>query len=86
MWKDVPFSADSGLMSVVIPCTGTPYGEDRGVAGVRLMDEEPVSPYLPADVISVDQLDSCSILCGKSSPSVSCCFCSGSCQDIGSGD
>lgn len=22
MWKDVPFSADSGLMSVVIPCGG----------------------------------------------------------------
>ena len=25
MWKDVPFSADSGLMSVVIPCTGTTW-------------------------------------------------------------
>ena len=32
------------------------------------MKSQHISPYLPADVISVGQLDSCSILCGKSRP------------------
>ena len=50
------------------------------------MKSQHVPPYLPAHVISVDQLDSCFIVWRKSRPcSVIDAFW-GSCENIGSGD